>query len=306
MTRKPEHDATLDHAIPPMPREEFLRAYEPLFDVGPPPDDDPEPMIVWPEATEPKTEVLLPSVAYEYALAVGAGLEEFGEEDLRIPQLKLRQAQTKNAERVPDGSWFVTSDLECHARSRELVFLEMRKERSLLLPYAGGDAADAMIRRIEEQTGVEVPADWEGPVCFSRDRVRPVAQEGIAPLAEDCASCPMACWRTVRGRRTQDCAESYRLLFFDLATQLPCVLYARGSAIRPTRDLLTNLQVASRRFKLPACGFTVEVGTKKIDSVDGTYFVPVFGRPQPVEDREEIAKYAGIRHACAKRQVEED
>lgn len=274
------------------------------------PFDDPEPTIApgpaeaFGDAPTGEEERLLPAQADPFA--IGAGLEEFDAEDVRIPQLKIKQAQTKNAAGVPDGALFLTSDLEGHATTRELVLLELGKERSLLLPYGGGVAAEAMIARIYEKTGIDVPDDWEGPVCFSRDRVAPVAQDGIKPLADNCEGCPMNRWRTVRGRRMQDCAESYRLLFFDVTAQLPAVFYARGSAIRPARDLLTSLQVACRRRGLPAYGFAFSVTTKKVEAGDGTYFVPVFGRPTELEDREEVARYAGIRRACATVQVEEE
>lgn len=305
-------------------REE--RAADFAFEVGPPLEAVPEgsarhataataPPVVEERAAEParplarseREERLLLAVEEELdPLAVGAGLEEFGAEDVRIPQLKIRQAQTKNADGVPEGTWFLTSDLEGASATREVVFLEMRKERSLLLPYGGGDAADAAIHRIHQQTGVEVPEEWEGPVCFSRDRVLPVQQEGIAVLARDCKTCPMARWRSVRGRRIQDCAESYRILVYDLQAQIPAVFYARGSGIRPTRDLLTNLQVACRRRKLPAYGFSFTISTKKRDTSDGTYHVPVFARPTPLEDADEIAQYGGIRTACASVQAEEE
>ncbi|MBL4846133.1 MAG: hypothetical protein JKY65_11450 [Planctomycetes bacterium] len=242
----------------------------------------------------------------EDPMAVGAGLEEFGADDVRIPQIKIKQAQTKNADGVPDGTWFLTSDLEGASDTREVVFLEMRKERSLLLPYGGGDAADAAIHRIHQQTGVEVPQTWEGPVCFSRDRVSPTEQEGIDLISQHCKGCPMSRWRSVRGRRIQDCAESYRILLYDVEAQLPAVFYARGSGIRPTRDLLTNLQVACRRRKLPAYGFSFTISTKKRDRAEGTYYVPVFGRPVPIEDAEEIAQYGGTRAACSAIQVEEE
>ncbi|HBP23611.1 MAG TPA: hypothetical protein DEA08_38265 [Planctomycetes bacterium] len=282
----------------------------PALDVGPPREIVPEGAALAPESSQATGMAQhLPLATPEPeadAMAVGAGLEEFGADDVRIPQLKIRQAQTKNADDVPEGTWFLTSDLEGASTTREVVFLEMRKERSLLLPYGGGDAADAAIHRIHQQTGVEVPQGWEGPVCFSRDRVQPVQQEGIEVLASDCKRCPMSRWRSVRGRRIQDCGESYRILFYDLEAQIPAVFYARGSAIRPTRDLLTNLQVACRRRKLPAYGFSFVISTKKRDTNDGTYHVPVFGRPIQIEDADEITQFGGIRAACAAVQVEED
>ena len=278
----------------------------PALDVGPPREVFAEGTALAVAVADPEPQVPLAPAPQEDPMAVGAGLEEFGADDVRIPQIKIKQAQTKNADGVPDGTWFLTSDLEGGSETREVVFLEMRKERSLLLPYGGGDAVDAAINRIHQQTGVEVPQSWEGPVCFSRDRVRSVEQEGIEVLSSHCKGCPMSRWRSVRGRRIQDCAESYRILLYDVETQLPAVFYARGSGIRPTRDLLTNLQVACRRRKLPAYGFSLTISTKKRDRDEGTYYVPVFGRPIPLEDSEEIAQYGVTRAACAAVQVEEE
>ncbi len=266
---RPDSDS-IDHAMPPTPLVDLLRAEGPK--------------ILWPERD----------------LVVAAGLERLAKGDLRLPQLKLKQPSTPYAARVPEGSWFLTTDEEGHALSRGLVLLEARKERALLLPlFAGEEAVQAACERIEQETGVEVPEGWEGPVCYSRDRVRPVEQEAIPTLAAACASCPMVRWRTVEGRRVQDCRDSYRLLFWDMAADLPCVLFARGAAMRPARELLTHLQVACHKADLPACAFVIGLSARRVEGVNGPYYVPLFSRPYPSTHPEETPRYAAIRRACA-------
>lgn len=227
------------------------------------------------------------------------GLESFGPEDVRLPQLKLKQAETLGAERVPEGSWYLTNDQDGHALSRGLVLLEMRKERSLMLPWSSPRARETLVRRIAEETGVQVALDHEGPVCFSRDRVLPVLLEGLTPVARSCASCPMARWRTVERRNVQGCAESYRLLFWDEGAEAACVYWARGCAIAPVRDLLTNLHVACRRYQRPACGFQIGAAARHVRSLDRSYWVPTFTRPYPHVDPHSWARLTEVREACA-------
>lgn len=226
------------------------------------------------------------------------GMEAFGAEDLRLPQLKLRQEETERAERVPPGSWFVTSDPEGHALSRGVVLLEMRKERSLLLARDSLAPRRAQVARIARETGVTVPIDHEGPVCFSRDRVTPADHSGTWALSERCATCPMARWRTVDGRRTQDCAESYRLLLWDEGEETACVYHARGAAIPVVKDLLTSLRVATRRLGVPACGFRMGLSARLVRSLEGSYYLPSFTRPYPHSDPLVWRRYAEIHEAC--------
>lgn len=221
------------------------------------------------------------------------GLEQIGTNGVRLPRLKLRQELTQNADGVPEGSVFISSQPGGHALARTVVLLAVRKERALRLPVQE-ELAKTVRQRIIAQTGVEVPADWRGVVCFSRDRILPEVQQGIDPLNPNCLNCPMGRWRTVNGRRVNDCAESFRLILFDRQAQVPCVFFASGSGVRPSRDLLTALKVACRRHSRPAFGFTVELSTRRIDADDGHYFVPVFGRPEPIADTAEVSLLADL------------
>jgi hypothetical protein len=228
------------------------------------------------------------------------GLEQIGTNSVRLPRLKLRQELTRNADGVPEGSIFISSQPGDHALGRTVVLLAVRKERALRLPVREDDAKN-LRQRIIAQTGVEVPADWQGTVCFSRDRILPEVQPGIDPLNPNCLNCPMGRWRTVNGRRVNDCAESFRLILFDRRAQVPCIFFANGSAVRPARDLLTALKVACRRHERPAFGFTVELSTRRVEADDGHFFVPVFDRPEPIADTAEVSLLADLSRSCGDR-----
>lgn len=262
-------DLSPDHAIPPTPREQLLRG-----ETGPPLSRGAPPPIV-------------------------AGLEGLAPGDLRLPLLKLKQPSMPYPARVPEGSWFLTSDEEGHALSRGLVLLEARKERSLLLPvHRGKQAIAKTCQHIRQETGVDVPPSWRGPVCWSRDRIRPVQQEGIPTLSDKCATCPMV-RRKITGGGASGCNESYRLLFWDLAAELPCVLFARGPQLRYARELLTQLHVASRRQELPVWAFVLGLSAKRHEGESGGHhYLPVFSRPYPTTHTEQIERYAAVRQAC--------
>jgi len=238
---------------------------------------------------------LLPVVEGD-PFAVGAGLGDFGHGDVRIPTLKIKQAQTQDADEVPDGSLFITSDPDGHSETRELILLELGKERSLLLPYGGG-APEESAREALSAVGVDVPGKWEGPVCSSRDRKAPEPNVDLAPVSTSCSSCPMGKWD--RKTRSQPCRESYKLLLVDAESQLPATFYARGGSYRAVGNFLTILLAATRRHNLPAYGFTFTLQAKKVKGEKGTFWTPVFSRPEPIQERAQIELLAGIRTACA-------
>src|SRR5690349_12793113 len=83
------------------------------------------------------------------------GLEQVGTGGARLPRLKLRQELTRNAEGVPEGSVFISSQPGDHALARTVVLLAVRKERALRLPVRD-EEAKTLRQRIIAQTGVEV------------------------------------------------------------------------------------------------------------------------------------------------------
>ena len=226
------------------------------------------------------------------------GMEFCDSRDLVIPNLQLKQAQTRDdddsgIDEIEDGHWFLSNDPEGNSEARELVFLEVRPGRTYMLPYEDDDARDEVLA--EFGLDGKVPDDVK-VICSSLDRVTPTAPEEWDALAESCSDCPHSKWRkTSRGRKPPACGEVYRTIVVDTTEgDVPARLFLKSSAIRPTQSLLTNLQLAARRKKLPICGFSVSVSSVKKKATKGNYFIPKFGRPQPL-DAEDVEAYRGLR-----------
>lgn len=251
------------------------------------------------------------------------GMETLDATDMVIPRLKLKQAQTRDEHElgikdIPDGDWFLTSDpAEALDRAREdpegdrartVALLEIRKGRQFLLPYREDDRAQAL-----GQLGLlDVVSDEVNVICSSSDRIAPDVRDGQdwPPQASACAECPHARWTTGESgkRRPPACGETYRGIVVDLTDgqMTPAVVLFRSTAIRPAKGLLTNLRLAAKRRKLPACGFSVEFGSKRIDRARETYYVPAFSRPTPLEDPELVEELRAFRASFAHQEIPQD
>jgi hypothetical protein len=90
-----------------------------------------------------------------------------------------------------------------------------------------------------------------------------------------------------------------------MAAELPCVFFARGRALRAAGELLTQLRVACHREGLPTWGFVLGLSAKRVEREGSPYYAPVFSRPYPTTQTQEIERYAAVRRACAELQGEE-
>ena len=234
-------------------------------------------------------------------LGTAAGLEACGPEELQVPELRIKQAHGEGTEAVGLGEWFLEGAPEAILpRDLSLVVLEVRRERALFL----GAREVTLEARVRERAGGGVVVEPGAPVCRSRDRVRPDQAEGLFPLATECASCPFSRWRAEQGRRVQDCREALSLLLVegDQVTEY----HARGPALRPVRELLTELQVACRRDRAPACAYLVDAYTRQVEGPDGPMWVPWFEVPRPIGDRRRVARLAELRAVFSTTCGEED
>lgn len=255
-------------------------------------------------ASDPSPEPALPVARAAAPLARVVeieGLEVLDASDMVIPNLKVAQAMTKERDGVADGEFFLTDDpAGTKSVERVLVILDVGKGRELLGPYENPEQMDALVARIRAETSgrVQVPEDHEGAICYSLDRVAPVPQDhGV--VAASCKGCKFAEWRTVRNRAIRDCNESYRFLAVDETeadAARPVVMRLRGSAIKPTKALLTQLQLACAREQVGVFGFRVRVTTKKTVNDRGTFYTPAFGRPERLS-AEETARFSNLRQA---------
>lgn len=232
------------------------------------------------------------------------GLEELDASDLVLPALTLRQAQTQDVpDSLPHGYWFFKGQTQIHSAKRRIVVLHVAKTRSLMLEYQKTQRP-AQIERIRSVSGVEPAIEREKPVCFSRDRVTPVVQEDIKPLAASCKDCAFGKWRTVAGKAVMDCGEGYQVLIVDRTDAgedgpgMPAWLYLRSAQIAPTKAMLTGLKIAAHAQRQPSCAFEIELSSRSEKRPDGNYFVPVFGPPVPLASKELIELYAQTRDSA--------
>jgi len=212
------------------------------------------------------------------------GLDTLDGGDIEVGLLKVRQPTTQDADQCEEGFLFIADDPGGGADRRTVTLLRVDKTRRLMLPK-NSDAAEGLIDRVEQFTGVEVPDNVEAVICRSDDRVSPVSYEGGTPaLSADCAGCPMGKWRRVRGKNVQDCNEGFRLLLWDWETDRPVTMHAYKSAMRGVKAMLTVLRVATRKHNLPACNFSMDVSTRKHSREDGVYYTPQFSKPELADE----------------------
>lgn len=217
-------------------------------------------------------------------LSTAAGLEACRADDLHVPALRIKQSRGEGGAAVRPGEWFVDGAPELVIRELSLVVLEVHRERALLLseddPYLETLVRDAV-------GWVDLPAGQRWPVCRSRDLLRPERAAGLLPLAKECAGCPF----TPRG-----CDEGYRLLVVEPQEGGFIAHYhALGAARRPVRELLTELQLACRRDRAPACGYRVAVGTREVEGPDGPVWIPHFEQPERLQDPAQVCAHAELR-----------
>ena len=237
-----------------------------------------------------------------------------GAEDLIIPRLKIRQALTKfdGGAKVPEGALFLSVDPAGYTETRRFVILRNTLGRTFSIPMDKGKA-DTVLSELASKHDFDVPDGHKGPACFSTDRVTPEDQgfSALSPkhkgvLSTQCKGCKHAQWRTIRGGgRVQACGEDYTFYILDVTEidggplDQPSILVTNKSAIPATKNLLSNLKMVCRRAKRQTWGFVVEMTTeaKPGKGDQGDYYVPVFGKPEPVSDAL-FAECAAVRESC--------
>ena len=287
-------------------------AAKPKLDLDPGPRGEVKPATATTTALAPSAAAILqPRKPEQRALPARLpteGLEVLDASDFQLPTLALSQAQSQieGDVEVPHGHWYYRQQPQINSAERKLVILDVKKGRSFMLPFDQKQRPDA-VARVKKVTGQDVSTEHEGPMCHSRDRVTPIAGEGLQPFATSCADCPFAKWQKVGGASVMDCGESYDFLILDVTAGvdagMPAWTFLRGAAIKPTKSLNTNLITSCAQKKVdnkpaPVYAFEITLGSKKVKGDNGTYYVPVWGFPVPITDVSRITSYAGVRAGC--------
>lgn len=306
--------------------EAFVAVADDPLGVGPPPGAEPAPTEEpASDNTEAETEAArkLPT-ADRHEVASRADLyggyddgldDELDGDDLLVPRLKIKQAQTKDPDglgisELEDGTLYHSNDAEASGPARTLVLVALSKERVFYGPYGKkrrGDFAK-LLDELSTRHGVAIKnrdAVMDGGViCSSRDRVQPRRQarwggtlgveDGVDKDGKQLRFCKVldesgrvvkACPESKWSSRTRNCNETYELAAFDVTDGfpgLPCVYSLSGKAYRLGKPLLTTLKTRRRLKRLPMFGFTVELSTVYEDNEDGKFYLPHFGTPTPM------------------------
>lgn len=229
--------------------------------------------------------------------ADGDGLELLGGDDLIIPRLRVKQPMTEGADQVPEGNFFLSTDPDDFADSRELVVLQVTPKRELKLPIDDEKKAN-LVMGVESKLGRKLEiAEGAWSLCSSADRIKP---DGDAPLAASCAACPFGTWRKENGKNVRECQEIYEVAVADLETLQPIVYTLRGAASKPAKKLNSMLVMKLRRLKGAgkAWGFSTKVTLDRIPGKkkgQGHYYAPNFGRLEKIEDLELVAELGELR-----------
>jgi hypothetical protein len=304
-------------AEPPKPATQTAQGPTTGFgdlDAGPPPGAKPAeapPKVELPATRQEQNPVASAPRGSQLPMVHGVvpeGSEELDASDLLIPTLMLKQDQTKGIPdgiKIESGEWFFKQAPSTHAKQRTIVVLHVGKSRSFMLPYAKAQRPDAA-SRVKSVTGIDISPEREKPICFSRDRTAPVKQDDIQPLARACAECQFSRWKQINGKSVMDCGESYHVLIVDCTDGtpgMPAWLYLRSSAIAPTKNFLTTMKWIAHTTVIdgkpaPFYAFTVELTQTSTKNDEGTFFLPSFGAPKPIQDAGLLAFYSGIRQSA--------
>lgn len=124
----------------------------------------------------------------------------------------------------------------------------------------------------------------EPPLCRSNDNVRPDVRVENPP-ADLCARCPNS--RFSSDGTPPACNKTFNLLALD-DDGMPFWISFKSSALKPTKELLSTLNLHLRKKKLNLRDAMVTITTKRMEG-KGVYYVPVFSsqiiyKPDPEAD----------------------
>ena len=180
------------------------------------------------------------------------GIEGFDEGDLVIPRMRI--AQPTNTQGWAPGKFVESLSEESFDELTGVVALKINKARVFF----------------------ESPGD-ERPRCASDDNVRPSPPPRVEdPISEACANCPKSQWTEDEfgSRQKPDCSEQWAFLIAHEG--MPYFITFHGAALTATKKLVTALVLRGKQKKLPAWGFSFDIGLKDVKFTQGHAYMPLF------------------------------
>ena len=198
-------------------------------------------------------------VPAEMNTSAPGGMEDFGREDIIIPNRRI--VQPTSAEGTAGNFRDNLTGEEFEAMN--VVFLSVRNGRIMF------DSDD-----------LKAP-----PICGSDNRKAPAEYFETPMNGDTCNGCPQAEWtKDDKGKRVPPaCNENYTMLGIDTESGMPFFFQCKGTALRPAKLFQSAVFLRAKKAGTNMWDYSVAITLKKLTNEKGVFYVPVFGIPEPVD-----------------------
>lgn len=144
-------------------------------------------------------------------------MDQFGSEDMSLPELKLAQPTGEKPEGCNPGNFFVSISDDIYEDGLNIIIADIKKSRT----YWG-----------------RTELDNEPPECSSEDM--------ISGQLGPCAECQFRCdspWLIDATARRMMCLMHYTLMVINYDTKMPMVLRASGISTASVKEIFTLLRI---------------------------------------------------------------
>lgn len=130
------------------------------------------------------------------------------------------------------------------------------------------------------------------PLCKSDNGITPLISDDLQrqDYGKGCAKCPMSQWKKINGRNIKPpCQETATALVAQPETGFTYRINAKGASVPIFKDLKATIRKfyvgskAKGRAIFPTQLF-FKLSSVKVQGAKGTYYLPKFGPPTPIED----------------------
>jgi hypothetical protein len=191
-------------------------------------------------------------------------MDNFGSEDMALPELKLGQPTGEKPEGANPGDFFVTITEDIYPDGLNIVIVDIQKNRT----YWG-----------------RTELDNEPPLCSSTDMIS-------GANGELCDTCEFKCdtpWLLDATARRTKCLIHYNLMIINYDTKMPMILRASGISTSSVKEIFTLLRI-NKQLKGQYERAIIRLVSEKKKTASGEAFMMKFKLANIVNDANEAAE----------------
>ncbi|MFA5152229.1 MAG: hypothetical protein WC554_06720 [Clostridia bacterium] len=191
-------------------------------------------------------------------------MDNFGSEDMALPELKLGQPTGEKPEGANPGDFFVTITGDIYPEGLNIIIVDIQKNRT----YWG-----------------RTDLDNEPPLCSSVDMI--TGQDGKV-----CETCEFRCdtpWLVDATARRSKCLVHYNLMVIDYDTKMPMILRASGISTSSVKEIFTLLRI-NKQLKGQYERAIIRLVSEKKKTASGEAWMMKFKLASIVNDANEAAE----------------